>query len=524
MISADGNGSRRDDDTDAMLDDDNTIRDVGNTMAHVACPASAAEVGGEQETFIMAHYRDVVCHYMMPVIDGKRNPWSRLYLPLALGTPSSKSQLALRNALLAMASYHLAQNESQNSAEYLRCAECYHLMASDGLLQLSQQGVLDMGDHEKLALMSTAMALLSSSVFGADNIECGIYLGIAKRLLGRTGGEGFWLSAEVTRSLVQILGCYDVLTSTTSITGHPLEGPSDGASGPELTQPLDSRHVDAVPSHFSNSHLSSEDASTASPVLRAIHSGDHYILGISFGINRKTFSLLRRTVRMANTITLCGTESAVPDSVVDIAKVLRQELMQVDRSLPFTVFQDELSLLEKSGQFFPSGVSYCNEKTAELPPLVTKEILKNHQMAFHTAAIVYYYRVMHSIWGDPHCWRAQNSSDSTDCQDFVRRTLDYLETIECFTRDAETQPANTFWPAFIAAVEAVQVPLRHRAFIIMSRAVKKGLGNVIRAQEIVMETWRLTDRILEGSTLENGLGPIDWRKVMLDRDCKIMLT
>lgn len=115
-------------------------------------------------------------------------------------------------------------------------------------------------------------------------------------------------------------------------------------------------------------------------------------------------------------------------------------------------------------------------------------------------------------------------SAEVDCQDYVRKTLDSLENIECFTRDAKTQAANTFWPAFIAAVEAVDVGLRHRAFIWMSRAAKRGFGNVTRAQKVVMETWRRVDRWRDDEPLRRGLGPVDWRQVMKDTSCMIILT
>jgi hypothetical protein len=79
-------------------------------------------------------------------------------------------------------------------------------------------------------------------------------------------------------------------------------------------------------------------------------------------------------------------------------------------------------------------------------------------------------------------------------------------------------------PAFIAACEAVEIPLRHRALIWFAKAGKRGIGNIAAAKELVMEVWRRVDRMVDDEGNDGALGPVDWRRVMEDMEWKIMLT
>lgn len=493
--------------------DSGSREESSNAIGTTSTQQHFAPSQDEQETLLLKHYRDVVCHYMMPVVDGRRNPWFRLFLPLALSLPSTDSQLALRHALLAAAAYHKAETEDGDVTLNIQRAERYRDMASAALRRMPQEEqVADLSDLEKLSLFATAMALLSTSVFGAERTDCSMYICLAKTVVNRTGGSQFWLSTTTTRSLLQILRCYDVLTSTTCFS---LEGQRECD---RLETICSGSETDPEAENIQSSERTEHASSSEDPASNIFDLDDHYILGLSFGVTRQTFSLLRRTVRLSNMIGSCSEPLEWPPHIRETAVKLRNDLTLFRSNPPST---NELLLLEACGLSPESAATFLQTSIEELPPIISSEIIKNHQQSFHFAVLIYFYRVTYTSSAWPTM--GQESAE-VDCQDYVRKTLDSLENIECFTRDAKTQAANTFWPAFIAAVEAVEVGLRHRAFIWMSRAAKRGFGNVTRAQKVVMETWRRVDRWRDDEPLRRGLGPVDWRQVMKDTSCMIILT
>lgn len=91
----------------------------------------------------------------------------------------------------------------------------------------------------------------------------------------------------------------------------------------------------------------------------------------------------------------------------------------------------------------------------------------------------------------------------------ISKIRDRLENIDCLTRDIQFHRDYVLWPAFIAAVESVEVSLLHCALIGFSKASRRGMGNILKAKEVVMEAWRRVDcQINDGEQVE--LGPVDW--------------
>jgi hypothetical protein len=108
----------------------------------------------------------------------------------------------------------------------------------------------------------------------------------------------------------------------------------------------------------------------------------------------------------------------------------------------------------------------------------------------------------------------------------VSKALEHLENIDALTVDVPV--ANTLWPGFIAAAEAVDTDLRHRVLVWFARAKRHGIGNILAAKTLVLEVWRRVDR-LAGATAKQRdhkteLGPVDWRDVMREKGLYIMLT
>jgi hypothetical protein len=91
---------------------------------------------------------------------------------------------------------------------------------------------------------------------------------------------------------------------------------------------------------------------------------------------------------------------------------------------------------------------------------------------------------------------------------FTLRCLDNIDAISSGMANA-----STLWRRFIAAVEAIDMELRHRALILFARALRHGIGNTAKAKALVLEVWRRVDRQSwvnpEKEKLSSELGSID---------------
>jgi Fungal specific transcription factor domain len=80
----------------------------------------------------------------------------------------------------------------------------------------------------------------------------------------------------------------------------------------------------------------------------------------------------------------------------------------------------------------------------------------------------------------------------------------------------------------VAAVEANDIELRHRALFWFTRAKRHGIGNIKKAKTLVMDVWRRADRKAQRATeqrpLESELSDADWREAMRENGMYIMLT
>lgn len=158
------------------------------------------------------------------------------------------------------------------------------------------------------------------------------------------------------------------------------------------------------------------------------------------------------------------------------------------------------------------------------------EVMKeNHILAFQYSAAIYFRRALcdgsaritPSVAGRPGEEKPRPTG-----QFLVSKALDYLENIDALSRNIAA--ANTLWPGFVAAVEAVDTDLRHRALIWLARAKRHGIGNIAQATSLLMEVWRRVDRQFVASRDQDGLqfelGSVDWREVMREKRMYIMLT
>jgi hypothetical protein len=249
-----------------------------------------------------------------------------------------------------------------------------------------------------------------------------------------------------------------------------------------------------------------------------------YPLDVTFGVSMKTLRCLTRINNLSRFKTSLPKGERWPPEQITSLRTLQTDI--------FGAFDNPMMFAgqSSSGQSGLEGVSDC----------VADFIQENHLWAFHYAIAVFFRRAIFS--GDePSTFKISNPSggpiDSAtkplSGQYLVSKTLEHLENIDAVSR--EVGVANTLWPGFIAAVEAVQIDLRHRALVWLSRARSHGIGNISQAMSLVMEVWRRVDRMIfrnHGGVEEGGqkigmdfeLAGVDWREVMRERDMYIMLT
>ncbi|EXK80659.1 hypothetical protein FOQG_14796 [Fusarium oxysporum f. sp. raphani 54005] len=475
---------------------------------------------------LLDYYRTIVTGVMMPTIDPSSNPWLQIYYPLASGEPSTPSKLSLRHALMSVAAYQRACRGGHSKQQDMQLGYQHEQEASSILQSVVEcQASADQTATEMSTTLAAALGLISIDIFGPRPTDCTVSLNLARRIVDKHADRS-WDINSLFGNLYQIFRCYETVANTTKLTIEP-----SSSRCPILLPSLDEDEV--LPS-------SSEilDRFEGQDEFEVGMADAGFILDSSFGISKRTMSLLRQTTRYG---LLCSDE--MNPSYRDVANGLRALYQSL-----YAIEDDPLGFIApvSPGRITPCpGTNICssthlnNAGGALLPRLISNELIENHQCAFHYAVIVYFRRVIpkhylskldgdftdDSLRNSLHSSRHGSVSRGQDCQHLIGKIWDRLENIDCLTpREIQLHRGNVLWPAFIAAVESVQVELRHRALIWFSKASKRGVGNVPRAKEVVMEVWRRVDRQAGDECESLDLGPVDWRVVMKEAGQSIMLT
>ncbi|KPI39048.1 uncharacterized protein AB675_4652 [Cyphellophora attinorum] len=437
---------------------------------------------------LLHHYKTHVSQLMMPTSAPSQNPYLCVYLPMALQNPSGDAKESLLMAILAVAAFNKAELKTSEAKRYRTYATNFAeraasiLQSFTGASQRQGPGSLDEADRK--ALLAAVVTMNTVEIFSGGQhgkgYECLLW---GKRIISMTGG----------------------LECRTHIWLEAPESLPDVAPNPWLT-PTTTRTGDAA-------HDSDELAATISPSPVG-----QYTLDVSFGVARKTLECLNKTIDLANqreTHQDPEHKWRWPDHTHSALRQLESEI--------FDIIGDPNALDGEgaSNLLAQEGISdYINE-----------EVKENHVWSFHYSAALFFRRAI--CGGSPSVAAMLGDDDSTretadrlSGQELVAKALDHLENIDVLSGDAVV--ANTLWPAFIAAVEAVHTPLRHRALIWFVRAKRHGIGNITKAKALAMEIWRQVDRqswVRAEKNKHNGeLSCVDWRKVMQEKGMYIMLT
>lgn len=511
---------------------------------------------------LIQHYQSHVSQLMMPTSAPKQNPWLCVYLPIALQKPSSTAKQCLLLAILAVAAFNKAELSRSKRQVYTRQAVDFKERAASMLKTYVKVGERTQSfphnETDRKALLAATLTMTTievsladpylrplinlCKVFSGDNRgQCYENLLLGKQIIPLTGGLSWWVGEPTRLMLLQIFRCLEIIAHTSGWRPNSQQSSDTKAN---------SDSYDGMSSSIVDPGIGARASS--SPELDAVSldaaSSSVYTLDISFGIAMKTLRCLNKIVELSNlrdnnTVSVHGV-SVWPESTHEALRDLETEIFDTLTD-PDALSGDHTASVSTA----PEGISNY----------VSEEIKYHHLWAFHYSTAIFFRRVICKgtatispaipSTSTPSSPSSQPASiDNEDRhqhhhhnrpsgQDLVSRALEHLENIDVLSGDLTM--ANTLWPAFIAAVEAVDTPLRHRALIWFVRAKRHGIGNIIMAKNLVMEVWRRVDRQKTWVSARDGPQPlnegdndrksrqlshVDWRKIMQEQGVYIMLT
>ncbi|EEU33841.1 uncharacterized protein NECHADRAFT_89091 [Fusarium vanettenii 77-13-4] len=397
-----------------------------------------AEVTSEATRKLLDHYRTHVCQLMMPTSAPSHNPWLQLYLPLAVKSPSSLPQQILLYAILAVASFNRSYLVPLSRVHDLKKGREYNERAVTHMRSIldseDASAVVGEDKNARQALMAAALTLTTAEVFsGASQGDGYEHLQLCKQVIQITGGVNWWASDPACLTLLQIFRCLHIVAST---------------SGRLEVVDLQPRDL--------------QSAIIPAPV------GD-YTLDITFGVSIKTLQCLNKIIEFSKMKSTLGTNMPWPDDKISSLLELEDELFD-----PL-----EAPELLKDRHSFPSS-----DSQGGMPGYIADLITENHMFAFHYSAAIFFRRALCDGLAhiSPAVKRSSEPKTRPTGQYLVSKALDHLENIDALSRNIAV--ANTLWPGFIAAVEAVDTDLRHRALIWLERAKRHGIGNIQQSKGI----------------------------------------
>ena len=131
--------------------------------------------------------------------------------------------------------------------------------------------------------------------------------------------------------------------------------------------------------------------------------------------------------------------------------------------------------------------------------------VRYQEQAFIQATYIYLYRSLLNV--PPEAVRS-----------YVRMTFSHVSAFS-----ASSHGNFSTWPAFIAAAEAYLEPDMAAARKWLDWSTSFGIGSRDSLKMIIEEVWRRRHRISQSSGLSLGLVVVDWREVMQELDCEVLL-
>lgn len=145
-----------------------------------------------------------------------------------------------------------------------------------------------------------------------------------------------------------------------------------------------------------------------------------------------------------------------------------------------------------------------DEDIEEVPRLESSEA-QAQTNAFVQATYIYLYRTFLDV-------------PPRSVQTYVSKTLREVSTFF-----SSSKGNFSIWPAFIAAAEAYTEEDMAIAINWLNWMTNFGLGNRESLKAVLEEIWRRRDACSQQSGLDRGMIIIDWRKVMHELNCDVLI-
>ncbi|KAJ4252013.1 hypothetical protein NW762_011314 [Fusarium torreyae] len=169
-----------------------------------------------------------------------------------------------------------------------------------------------------------------------------------------------------------------------------------------------------------------------------------YTLDITFGVSIKTLRCLNEIVELSRMKRNMSPDESWPGDRLSRLSQLEAEIFET---------------LDDLDAFSGESVLHFNRQEG-IPIYVAEVIRENHLWAFHYSTAIFFRRALCDGSQSPQDANSSSTAPPSG-QYLVSKALEHLENIDTLTRDQAV--ANTLWPGFIAAVEAVETDSRHRA-------------------------------------------------------------
>lgn len=419
--------------------------------------------------------------------------------------------------MLAAAAFNRAELSLNDKSELRRQARDFKDQAGSMLKELvaDSTSTTFMDEVDKKSSLAAALTMTTTEVFsGEEKGTAYENLLLAKQVIQFTGGAAWWLANDSRSTLLQIFRCHEILAHTSGWRRFEVRSPTHGTDS-ICTEIQRLSTIPAQPSH------PDQPAWVNMSTL-----GKAYTLDVSFGVAKQSLKCLTQILELSATKTAMTEQQTWTPADIHLLRELETDV--------FDAVHDH-DLLSPSPQEDSDDAMYHEGMSS----YVSEELTQNHILAFHHAVAIFFRRTLCDGGATVKPPLPQLSSlpaDDADAkrqqptgQQLVSLTLEHLENIDALVAgESSTLVANTLWPAFIAAAEAVDPALRQRALIWFARARRHGIGNIAKAKQLAMEVWRRVDRQAwvrpERRNLRCELGHVDWRRVMEEKGMYIMLT
>ncbi|SCN67554.1 ARG81-Transcription factor involved in arginine metabolism [Fusarium fujikuroi] len=456
-------------------------KDTSNTIIHNPSPLPLPTL----ERFLLNHYVHRVVH-LFCVISYEKSPWKTIHLPrvlqsagqLSLHGSTTKVREALRNALLSISAFYLANDNRERGCEnegdrWEEDAVRFRGRAIK-LLKETVEGSTPQSRPKYKELLATMLSQITINVMSGDTSTCGIHLDGAFRFMNHVKATKSTYSSKA-RSLHRIYFYLRVIYDSTACRnscdyndGSPPSPEADFSTALSVSL-LDKVEDEGVGSGKSKSVLNHVTAPKAQQL------GEYECV---YGVPQALLILLARTTELIDQVTTSRQQQ--PNS-------------------PSTDFSDQCDQLESEIiDWEPASSS-----TSDLDTTPSALIIQKTTLAFHSALIIYFaqhIRHLHHNYLHTH----------------ILLVLSSIEAIEAIKSEKNIFSAPLYWPAFIAGSEAFEKGLQDRFRGWYRKVEGYRLASVRSGIDVLREVWKRGPG--------GGKGTSHWRRVVQETGVRLMLS